>query len=339
MTLRLLLLSCAAVSAPAFAQDSAREVGGEDIVVTAQRNNQTDVRRAGQVGILGDKPAEDVPFSIRSYSDALIYNQQPQSLGQVLENDPTIRTSYGFGNASEQFVIRGFTLFGDDVALDGLYGITPRQLVAPELYDSVQVLNGATAFLNGAAPGGSGIGGSINLVPKRARRDLTRVTASYLSDSHVGASFDVARRFGGGQWGLRLNGAHRRGDVAIDDENRRATLLGAGLDYARDGRPAVARSRLSEDPGRAASTQGHCDELHPAGAGCRRQLCPALDLHRARGSVRRRPRRVGRDQERPPLRPGRGPGRVGRRRLRRNHRQCRRRQCNRIGDPGPAHRQ
>ncbi len=227
MNLRLLLLACAAFPAPAFAQAAA----GDDIVVTAQRNNQTDVRRAGQVGILGDKPAEDVPFSIRSYSDALIYNQQPQSLGQVLENDPTIRTSYGFGNASEQFVIRGFTLFGDDVALDGLYGITPRQLVAPELYDSVQVLNGATAFLNGAAPGGSGIGGSINLVPKRARRDLTRVTASYLSDAHIGVSFDVARRFGGEQWGLRLNGAHRRGEVAIDDENRRVTLLGAGLDY------------------------------------------------------------------------------------------------------------
>ncbi len=229
MTNRFLLLACAAaMPTPALAQEAAT---GEDIVVTAQRNNQTDVRRAGQVGILGDKPAEDVPFSIRSYSDALIYNQQPQSLGQVLENDPTIRTSYGFGNASEQFVIRGFTLFGDDVALDGLYGITPRQLVAPELYDSVQVLNGATAFLNGAAPGGSGIGGSINLVPKRARRDLTRATASYLSDGHVGASFDVARRFGGGNWGVRINGAHRRGEVAIDDENRRATLLGIGLDY------------------------------------------------------------------------------------------------------------
>nr|WP_237219940.1 TonB-dependent siderophore receptor [Sphingomonas arenae] len=226
----MLLLASATVPAPAFAQEAA-EPTGEEIIVTAQRNNQTQVRREGQVGILGDKAAEDVPFSIRSYSDALIYNQQPQTLGQVLENDPTIRTSYGFGNASEQFVIRGFTLFGDDVALDGLYGITPRQLVAPELYDSVQVLGGATAFLNGAAPGGSGIGGSINLLPKRADRTLTRATASYLTDGHVGASFDVARRFGGGAWGVRINGAHRRGDVAIDDENRRATVLGAGIDY------------------------------------------------------------------------------------------------------------
>lgn len=230
MKSRTLLLVSAFLPAPAFAED-VQNPASEDIIVTAQRNNQTQVRREGQVGILGDKAAEDVPFSVRSYSEALITNQQPQSLGQVLENDPTIRTSYGFGNASEQFVIRGYTLFGDDVALDGLYGITPRQLVAPELYDNVQVLGGATAFLNGAAPGGSGIGGSINLQPKRAGRSLTRATVGYQSDGHVGASFDVARRFGGGAWGLRLNGAHRQGDLAIDDEYRRATVLGAGLDY------------------------------------------------------------------------------------------------------------
>ena len=232
MTSRSLLLLSACLFAPAVAKAQETAPDQNDaIVVTAQRN-QSEVRREGQVGILGDKDAADVPFSVRSYSEALIYNQQPQTLGQVLENDPTIRTSYGFGNASEQFVIRGFTLFGDDVALDGLYGITPRQLVAPELYDSVQVLGGATAFLNGAAPGGSGIGGSINLLPKRAGdRPLARATVTYLSDAHVGASFDVGQRFAGGKIGVRVNGALRRGEVAINGENRRAALLGAGIDY------------------------------------------------------------------------------------------------------------
>lgn len=242
MNSRFLLLASVLIPAPSLAQEGAEPDSAADIIVTAQRNNQTQVRREGQVGVLGAKAAEDVPFSVRSYSEALIYNQQPQTLGQVLENDPTVRTSYGFGNASEQFVIRGFTLFGDDVALDGLYGITPRQLVAPELYDSVQVLGGATAFLNGAAPGGSGIGGSINLAPKRAgSRDLSRATVSYVSDQHIGASFDVGRRFAGGAIGVRINGAHRQGDVAVEGENRRATVLGAGLDYRG------ARIRLSLD--------------------------------------------------------------------------------------------
>src|SRR3546814_7297932 len=92
------------------------------------------------------------PFSIKTYSEALILNQQPQTLGQVLENDPSVRTTLGFGIAGELFVIRGFALSGDDVGFGGLYGIAPRQLVAPDLSQSVQVLNGSSAFLNGAAP-------------------------------------------------------------------------------------------------------------------------------------------------------------------------------------------
>ncbi|MCU6455366.1 TonB-dependent siderophore receptor [Sphingomonas sp. A2-49] len=219
-----------AAATPALAQ----EVAGHDadIVVTAQGDNQTQVLRRGQVGVLGTQDAADVPFAIRSYNAALILNQQPQTLGQVLENDPSVRTTYGFGNAAEQFVIRGFTLFGDDIGLDGLYGITPRQLVSPELYEQVQVLNGASAFLNGAAPGGSGIGGSVNLIPKRAGdRDLMRATANYTESGHVGGAFDASHRFGDGSWGVRINGAYRAGDVAVDDEFRRNAVLGGAIDY------------------------------------------------------------------------------------------------------------
>lgn len=222
-----------AFTIPAQAQQAAAKEQADDIIVTAQRQNQTGMTHGGRIGVLGDKAAEDVPFAVKSYNAALILNQQPQTLGQVLENDPSVRTSYGFGNAAEQFVIRGFALAGDDVGFDGLYGITPRQLIAPELYDSVQVLNGSSAFLNGAAPGGTAIGGSVNLVPKRAgATPLTRLTANYTSSAHVGGSFDVSRRYGAnGEWGVRVNGAARRGDVAIEDEFRSAYLLGGAIDY------------------------------------------------------------------------------------------------------------
>ena len=182
------ILALAAASAvPAIAQETS-----EDIVVTAQRENATEVVNGGNLGALGDKDSIDVPFVVRTFDESLIVNQQPLTLGEVLENDPSVRTSYAFGNAAEQFVIRGFQLFGDDIGMNGLYGITPRQLVSPELYSGVQVLNGASAFLNGAAPGGSGIGGNVNLQLKRATRDpLTRVTANYISSGHFGGSVDL----------------------------------------------------------------------------------------------------------------------------------------------------
>jgi iron complex outermembrane receptor protein len=227
----LLAATTIAFAAPVAAQ--AQADNDNLIIVTAQRNNESGVEQRGSVGVLGDKDAADVPFNIRSYNAALILNQQPQTLGQVLENDPTIRTTTGFGIAGELFVIRGFALAGDDIGFDGLYGITPRQLVAPELYDAVQVLNGSSAFLNGAAPGGSGIGGSVNLIPKRATdADINRVTLGYTGPEHVGGSFDIGRRMGaGGEWGIRINGTARSGDVAIDDEFRSTYVLGAAVDY------------------------------------------------------------------------------------------------------------
>ena len=230
VTASTIAVSTTLAAVPLHAQES------EAIVVTAQRENRTEVVAGGTVGVLGDKPAEDVPFTLRTFDESLILNQQPQTLGEVLENDPTVRTTFGFGNAAEQFVIRGYPLYGDDIGMNGLYGITPRQLVAPELYSGVQVLNGANAFLYGAAPGGTGIGGSVNLQLKQAGEEaLTRATLGYTSSSHFGGSADLSRRFGdAGQFGVRVNGVFRSGDVAIDDEFRETLATGAAFDWRSD---------------------------------------------------------------------------------------------------------
>lgn len=232
------------IALPAHAQDASDAATPEDegIIVTAKRDNQSQVLREGNVGVLGKKAAEDVPFVVKSFNAALVLNQQPQTLGQVLENDPSVRVTNAYGTAAEVFVMRGFPLFADDVAFNGLYGLTPRQLVAPELYEQIQVLNGASAFLNGAAPGGSGIGGSINLVSKRAGvAPLNRMTLNYTGTGHFGGAFDFGRRTGGGEFGVRINGALRRGDVAVNDEYRSATVLGAGFDWSTD------RARITLD--------------------------------------------------------------------------------------------
>ncbi|MGB3795795.1 MAG: TonB-dependent receptor [Alteraurantiacibacter sp.] len=232
------VLAAAIAAHPAAAQDT------NTIIVTAQRDNATQVLNGGDAGALGDQAAQDLPFNIRSFDETLIYNQQPLTVGEVLENDPTVRTTYGFGNAAEQFVIRGFSLFGDDIGVNGLYGIAPRQLIAPELFEQVQVLNGSSAFLNGAAPGGSGVGGSVNLQLKRAGEDRTRATATFVGEGHYGGSFDVSRRFGASrEWGLRVNGAYRDGEVSIEREDRRTQVLGGALDY--DGGPFRAALDLA----------------------------------------------------------------------------------------------
>jgi iron complex outermembrane receptor protein len=177
-----------------------------------------------------------VPFNMTNFTEDAVRNLMARTIGEVVENDPAVRTAYGYGNFSEVFVIRGFPLNGDDVGYDGLYGVAPRQLVATDFFSNIELMKGANAFLNGAAPGGSGIGGGVNLVPKRAGdAPLTRVTADFMGDSTFGGSVDASRRFGpDGAFGVRVNGAIHSGDTAVDDENRDTKLGSLDLDYRSD---------------------------------------------------------------------------------------------------------
>ncbi|QKY09127.1 TonB-dependent receptor [Janthinobacterium lividum] len=203
------------------------------------------VARGGRMGILGAVDMMDSPFGGTSYTQQFIADQQARSVGDLLQSDPAVRMSRGYGNFQEVYVIRGFALDSDDVAYNGLYGVLPRQYVSPELLERVEVFRGASAFLNGAAPGGSGIGGAINLMPKRAgNTPLTELTVGVESGGHAYAAIDVARRFGANQeFGVRVNAAKRQGETSVKREDHDVGMFSLGLDYRGRG------YRLSADAG------------------------------------------------------------------------------------------
>ena len=203
------------------------------------------VARGGRMGILGAVDMMDSPFGSTSYTQQFIADQQARSVGDLLQSDPAVRMSRGYGNFQEVYVIRGFALDSDDVAYNGLYGVLPRQYVSPELLERVEVFRGASAFLNGAAPGGSGIGGAINLMPKRAgNTPLTELTVGVESGGHAYAAIDVARRFGENkEFGVRVNAAKRQGETGIKREDHDVGMFSVGLDYRGRG------YRLSADAG------------------------------------------------------------------------------------------
>ncbi|MGG2395771.1 TonB-dependent siderophore receptor [Pseudomonas sp. SH1-B] len=203
------------------------------------------VARGGNIGLLGNQDMQDVPFAFASYTSELIETRQAQTLADVLASDPGVRQSYGFGNFSQVFVVRGFQLYSDDIAFNGLYGILPRQIISTESVERVEVFKGANAFINGVAPGGSGVGGAINVVSKRAEDTPTRsFTLDYSNASRVGGHLDLGRRFGDdNRFGVRLNLAQREGETGIDDEHSRFSLATLGLDYRGE------RLRLAADLG------------------------------------------------------------------------------------------
>ncbi|MCF5744681.1 MULTISPECIES: TonB-dependent receptor [Pseudomonas syringae group] len=249
--MRLTLLAfCCSVGSPAWAasataspQSGPMVLGETDI--SAHKTAPHDlppvyaggqVARGGQLGVLGNADLMDVPFTMSSYTEQLIEDQQAEDVGDVLFNDASVRQSSGYANASKIFVIRGLKLATDDISYNGLYGVLPRQIISTDALERVEVFKGPNAFINGVTPTGSGIGGGVNLQPKRAKDTPTRrFTTDISSDGRVGEHLDLGQRFGeGNQFGARLNLSQREGETGVEDEEHRSKLFALGLDYRGD---------------------------------------------------------------------------------------------------------
>jgi iron complex outermembrane receptor protein len=223
----------------------------EEIIVTGSQIRLPDpfaggqVAEGGRAGILGNLTTLETPFSSTNYTEELMRNQQARSVADVLLNDPNVRVARGFANFQELYVIRGFPAYSDDMTYNGIYGILPRQFVASEFMERVELFRGASAFLNGAAPGGSSLGGTVNLVPKRAPDEgVTRLTAGFENSATGYLAADIGRRFGtDNATGVRANVAYRDGETAVEDQERELTVLSFGIDHRGE------KLRLAADVG------------------------------------------------------------------------------------------
>ncbi|ELN2735064.1 TonB-dependent receptor [Pluralibacter gergoviae] len=214
---------------------------GGDQLVPAYLDGQ--IAHGGRLGMLGEQKAMDVPFNVIGFTSKLIKDQQAKTITDVVRNDAGVQPVQGFGNFGEGYRIRGFKFDGDDMTMGGLAGVVPRQVMDTQMLERVEVFKGANSLVNGAAS--SGVGGLINLEPKRAEdTPITSVGVDYTSDSQLGGTLDLGRRFGdSNQFGARVNLVHREGDTATNDDRRRTTLASVGLDYRGD------RLRTSLDAG------------------------------------------------------------------------------------------
>ncbi|QCZ93056.1 TonB-dependent receptor [Salinimonas iocasae] len=247
MTFKLALVSasvCAVLSSPAFAQQTSQgqseqndieriEVQGSQVTLNGEYPGGQ-VARGGRAGILGNLDFMSSPFMATSFTEEIVRNQQSKSIADVLQNDPVVRVARGFGNFQEVYIIRGFPVYSDDMTYNGLYGILPRQYVAAELLERVEVFRGASTFLNGAAPGGSGLGGLVNVVPKRASEsDLNRVRVGFEGQGHTYVAADAGRRYGdeNESTGIRINLVKRDGETAVNAQDREVSVASLGVDY------------------------------------------------------------------------------------------------------------
>ena len=196
--------------------------------------------RGGRVGLLGTRDLMDTPFSITSYTNELIQDRQARSVGDVLQNDSGMR-----GARLRQFP--GVVLH-PRLGRRGLQ--RPVQPAAAPIHRHrvVRAGGGAARRIHlpdrRAVPNGGGIGGVINLVPKRAQRAADPPDHRHLQRRPVS---DFHRHRAPLRPGRQLRRAPERGAAQRRHRHRRraprTSLVSLGLDWRS------ADTRLSADVG------------------------------------------------------------------------------------------
>jgi iron complex outermembrane recepter protein len=221
---------------------SAAEDGSvlDTIIVTGEQLPDTyaggQVARGSRLGLVGNRDIMDTPFSTIGLTAEFLQDIAARSLSQALVVDASVQLQQPTTQTFDAFNIRGFYTRPSDVTFDGLYGVGPPLQVAVETVERVELIKGPTSLLGGMSPDGA-VGGSVNLVPKRAGADpLLQLNGMHYGESQLGAHVDAGRRFGADQqFGVRLNGVYRDGDGAFEANSQRSEDFVLGLDYSQGG--------------------------------------------------------------------------------------------------------
>ncbi|UMS28654.1 TonB-dependent receptor [Escherichia coli] len=216
----------------------------DTIVVSADTSDSLetgDIIKQANIGLLGNKKILDTPFSVSGYTSKYIEDRQAKNLGQIIQNDSSVRVTSPAGGILDSLMIRGFPI-GEgnvgEVALNGVYGVAPNYQLLPQYIERVEVLKGPGAGLYGMSPNG-GVGGVVNVITKRATaQSVTRLTTTWESDNQFGQYMDIGRLWmnpDGEMWGVRFNGGGSGGDLRQDNSSKNSAVGSLALDYAKGG--------------------------------------------------------------------------------------------------------
>jgi iron complex outermembrane receptor protein len=196
---------------------------GAPVMVVARRLTDVGIGDSSDFGILGQRPIVDTPFSVSAYTAELVRNTTSTTLRELLRQDASVT----FAAPDDAFTIRGFPVSRKAFLYDGQIGLAGL-LTQPAYLERIEVLRGANALVSGLNVFG-GIGGSVNLVPKKPTDDLRSVSVGFAGQSAINAAVDLSTRFGADrQFGTRLNVAALNGNstrFANVDERRESYSL------------------------------------------------------------------------------------------------------------------
>jgi iron complex outermembrane recepter protein len=198
----------------------------DEIVVTADRPDSFGADFV-QVGTFRNARLIDTPATISVITRELLDSQGVVSLFDALRNTSGVSRSETSGATFDSLLIRGIQVDNrNSYKLNGTLSVINLLGIAIENKERIEVLKGVGALYYGFAPP-SGI---VNLVTKRADRDVTTVGFRAGEHGTIEASADIGRRLSDG-FGVRLNGAAASIENGVANYRGERTFVSLAADW------------------------------------------------------------------------------------------------------------
>jgi iron complex outermembrane receptor protein len=185
-----------------------------------------------RVSGFGDVPAQDLPFSTTTITNATLQDIGAQRVSDALRLDASVSDSYNSPAYWDMLSVRGFTLDNRyNYRREGL-PISAETMIPMDNKERIELLKGTS----GIQAGTSSPGGLVNYVVKRAptnvEQTIRNVTLSYGQGSNKLASADLGGRFGNvGEFGYRFNVAYEDLNPYIGDTKGHRNLVALAMDW------------------------------------------------------------------------------------------------------------
>ena len=176
--------------------------------------------------------AQDLPLSVRNFSQTDMQDAGAQRISDVLLLDASVSESYNLPAYWDQLSVRGFTLDNRyNFRRDGL-PISAQTIIGLENKERIELLKGTS----GIQAGTSAPGGLVNYVvkrpPTRPTNSVRDVTVSYGPGDNRSVAVDLGDRFGeASQFGYRLNVAHTDLNPYIRQTQGQRDLMALAMDW------------------------------------------------------------------------------------------------------------
>jgi iron complex outermembrane recepter protein len=210
---------CIASCASAWAQQTPTEITITD-------------KLPARVSGFGDVPAQELPFSTTTITNATLQDIGARRVSDALRLDASVSDSYNSPAYWDMLSVRGFTLDNRyNYRREGL-PISAETMIPMDNKERIELLKGTSGIQAGTSAPGGLVNYVVKRAPSRAEQTIRTMTLSYGQGHNRSVAADLGGRFGEvAEFGYRFNIAHEELNPYVRNTQGHRNLVALAMDW------------------------------------------------------------------------------------------------------------